>query len=84
MYPTAYELGFNASPWTLWDDIVAVPWIVKYINVRARGAQTVEQIADAYNSGSFRDSFKPAHYIDRVTCFYHEMKHKLEAEGVLI
>jgi len=69
MYPTACELGFDSSPWArnpqlLSNDEVAIFYVIEYIKKRviSRGAQTVEQLFDIYNSGSL-DKNIPADYI---------------------
>ena len=74
MYPTAWELGFRGAPWGLADDAEAIKWVVKFLNVRAfgRGAETVRQVADAYNSGDHRDRFQPTAYMDEVEHYYEE------------
>lgn len=75
MYPTAWELGFRGAPWGLADDEKAIVWVCAYLNVRAfgRGAETVAQVADAYNSGDHRDRFVPTRYIEEVQHHYDEL-----------
>jgi hypothetical protein len=67
MYGVAVELGFdeNRHPCELNDDEVAIYFVVDLIRKRilARGAQTLQQVADAYNSGSFKDGIIPSIYI---------------------
>lgn len=74
MYPTAWELGMRGQPWDLWDDGEAGKWVVRFIERRAfrKGARTVREVADAYNSGTHRDAFQPKRYMDRVERFYME------------
>ena len=46
---------------------------VNHINIailRAQGAKTLTQIADAYNSGNFHDKIVPAQYIADVVRYY--------------
>lgn len=69
MYTTACELGFDSQPWSrnpsiLSNDEVAIFYVIEYIKKRviSRGAQTVEQLFDIYNSGSL-DKNIPADYI---------------------
>lgn len=65
MYPVAVELGFAGRPQDLACDEIAIYWVMKYIDQRIiqKGCQTLEQFADAYNSGSFRDQIIPEKYI---------------------
>jgi len=65
LYIVAVELGYDGPPLALDRDSVAIPYVVRYLNERVfdRGATTIEQVADAYNSGSFKDTIKPEHYI---------------------
>ena len=74
MFPTAAELGYRGEPWDLWDDTVAIYWVKKFL-VRAadRGAKTVEEFADAYNSGSHKDRFKPHEYMADIKARYSQM-----------
>jgi len=62
-----WGLGYKDNPAYLGEDVgvqVAVQYTVAYINARANGAQTVEQVADAYNSGSYKDRFVPQAYVN--------------------
>lgn len=66
MYIVAVELGYKGVPLALDRNVVALPFVVKYLNRRVfsfPGNETVEQVADAYNSGSFRDPLRPERYI---------------------
>jgi hypothetical protein len=74
MYPVAVELGFDPerSPGDLNDDDIAVHWAIAYINRRIldKGAKTIKDFADAYNSGSHRDAFVPTAYCDKFAKAY--------------
>jgi len=74
MYPTAWELGFRGEPWDLFDDEKAIVWVCAYLNVRAfgRGAKTLADMADAYNSGDHRDRFVPTRYIEEIQHHYDQ------------
>jgi len=52
LYIVALELGYAGPPRALDKDSFALPFVVKYINGRCleRGADTPEEVADAYNS----------------------------------
>jgi hypothetical protein len=68
MYPVACELGFDLdeSPTLLADFDINTQYAVEYINVRAiKYADSVEDIFDAYNSGSSRDQNIPVNYVNR-------------------
>lgn len=65
MFPTAYELGFQGTPQDLCNDAIAVYWVCMLIEKRIldKGATTLQELFDGYNSGSFRDKFIPQDYI---------------------
>jgi len=65
LYVAAFELGFDLPPWRLFDDHIAFEWVIRYLDKRvlSKGATTVEDFADAYNSGTHRDSIVPVDYI---------------------
>lgn len=67
MFVTAVELSYTGPPLALDKDKVALPFVVKYVNERIfeRGAKTIEEVADAYNSGTHRDTNKPIRYINK-------------------
>lgn len=75
MYVTAHELGYQGTPSELGEPSEGVRMAVKLINRRivGRGAATLEQIADAYNSGSFRDRIVPQEYILKVRQAYDSL-----------
>lgn len=73
LYPTACELGFTGAPRQLGEDGVGLRWVVELLNrriFRRDQAQTVEQIADGYNSGTHRDKHVPAEYIAELRHHY--------------
>ena len=76
LFVTAQELGYNGPPLALDKDSIAIPYVVRYLNKRifARGAKELKHIADAYNSGSFRDGIVPEKYIGKFIRFYKEAK----------
>jgi len=56
-------------------DSLAIPYVVKYINQRIfakPGRETVEQVADGYNSGTHLDRLKPEKYMARFRRFYDQ------------
>jgi hypothetical protein len=65
MYETARELGYNGDPVSLNDDSKTMEWVLDYINNRILKYMPtkLEDIFDAYNSGSFRDKFIPLTYV---------------------
>lgn len=78
MYPTACEMGFDndtylRSPHLLTEDEIGIFYVIELIKKRvlARGASTLEQLFDAYNSGSFRDSIIPTQYIKDAISSYN-------------
>lgn len=78
MFPVACELGFRGSPEDLWNDDVAILWVLELIDRRilSKGAKTIEQFGDAYNSGSFTDSIVPMDYISKFVKAYNEVSSK--------
>ena len=71
MYHTAADLGFNGPPELLTNESVSVIWARKLMErIVARGARTVDEVADAWNSGSHRDGFVPTDYINKVRRAY--------------
>lgn len=83
LYITACELGYTGPPLGLDSDRIALPYVVKYINERCfakPGQETVEHVADAYNSGNHLDRFKPLTYIRRFRRFYDRELKRLEKE----
>lgn len=73
LYHTAVEQGFDGLPHKLHDPLVAEPFVKRRLTkIALRGAVKVEHFADAWNSGSFRDSIIPAKYIADVVRAYKE------------
>lgn len=72
LYVTAVELGYEGPPLALDRNDVAIPFVVKFINLRilAKGATSPEEVADAYNSGTFRDDIKPWKYMQKFRRMY--------------
>jgi hypothetical protein len=72
LYHTAADLGYGGRPEDLWDQ--SEEWVVKRLGViEAKGAQDVRAFADAWNSGSFRDSNLVPVYTDKVEKAYAEI-----------
>lgn len=66
-----WDLGYREHPDNLYrDPVVAIIWTIRYLTARAAGATTVEQMGDAYNSGSFRDRFQPVGYMHSLRINY--------------
>lgn len=80
LYIAAMELGYIGPPRALDKDSFALPFVIKYINRRclARGADTPEEVADAYNSGSYTDSHKPQAYMQRFRLYYDKALQRTE------
>lgn len=72
MFITAFELGYREKPSDLKHDSIAIHWIIKYIEKRIFrfDPDKLEQIFDAYNSGSFRDKNIPKEYITNCLRYY--------------
>lgn len=80
LFVTACELGYLGPPLALDHDSVALPYVIRYIHKRVlqTGATTVEEVADAYNSGTHLDANVPIRYIKRFRKFYDYHLRELE------
>lgn len=76
LFIVATELGFRGSPIDLWYDEEACPVVVKFLNQRIikRKPSDLGDIADAYNSGTFRDQNVPLGYVGKFLKAYDEVK----------
>jgi hypothetical protein len=72
MFITAWELGYQNSPDKLTQDEIAIEFVIKMINQRIMkyGPISLDQIFDAYNSGSFKDKYIPKEYISEAKHYY--------------
>jgi hypothetical protein len=71
LYHTAADLGFTGAPHELFDPSVSELWVWKRLkSIAYKGGTTVEQFADAWNSGNFKDTIIPTQYIANVKGFY--------------
>ena len=68
MFPTAVDLGYPGTPEGLQADDVLAPLVCHYL-ARAQGG-TLENAADSYNSGSWRDRFVPLDYLAKIVAAY--------------
>lgn len=74
LYHTAADLGYRRAPWLLWEDAIAILWVIRRLNaIAGHGAETIEHFADAWNSGTFRDRIIPKEYIEKVTDVYRKL-----------
>lgn len=80
LYIAALELGYAGPPRALDKDSFALPFVIKYVNKRCleRGADTPEEVADAYNSGSYTDSHKPEAYMKRFRMHYDKALQRID------
>ena len=72
LFVTAWEMGFRGTPSELWSPSGCIEWVVRAMNARIfdKGATSVEQTADAWNSGSFQDKIWPGGYVKQVMDAY--------------
>lgn len=85
LYITALELGFDGTPEELADPATNLEFVIKYLNQRAfkRGAHTLSQIADVYNSGFHLDRNIPVDYIRKCVRAYNGIAREwLEGQDV--
>lgn len=71
LYCKAAEHGYEGHPLALWSAEVSLEPVLSVFNhLIYNGADTLEKLADGWNSGSFRDSIKPDQYIASVKQLY--------------
>jgi hypothetical protein len=71
LYHTAADMGYSGAPWELWNDHFAIQWVVKLLNrIYETGAETVANVADAWNSGTHKDRIVPEAYIKKLCAAY--------------
>lgn len=74
LYHTAADLGYRGPPEALSDPTTNAEWAWLLLRkLVERGARTIEQVADGWNSGSFKDGFVPHEYINKVLAAYHRL-----------
>ena len=74
----ALELGYHGAPSDLSDAKVSAPYVIMNLNnIFKSGAQNIEQILDAYNTGSFKLGESPKAYISKFWNFYGEVAERL-------
>jgi hypothetical protein len=83
LFIVATELGYGGPPLALDKDSVCLPYVVDYLNRRvfAYGATKPEQVADAYNSGSFKDAYVPTEYVAKFMRFYEREDARIQREN---
>ena len=71
-YVLAREMGFPGVPGDLWTAMGSVEWVIRALNARAldKGVATVEDVGDAWNSGSHRDANRVPDYRRKITVAY--------------
>lgn len=78
MFMNAYDMGYKGKPSDLSNDEIAIPFVIDYINKRIlkRNPKKLEDIFDAYNSGSFSDRVVPQSYISGSMNVYKTLLNK--------
>ena len=84
-YELGYKGSAHAHPWGLYEPEVSLHWVVEYLNRRTfrewpgaptpalvPPAMTVREVADSYNTGSFRDQNYNPKYEDNLEAHYAE------------
>lgn len=67
----ALELGFEGHPADLHSGRISGPFVVMLLNkIVQDGATTMDQLCDAYNTGSFRVGEPPKEYIAKFWNYY--------------
>ncbi len=73
LYQTAADLGYDGEPCNLMDPVTCHRWARRFIERQlARGASTVRQLADAYNTGNYFDAIHNVEYERNVEAFYEQ------------
>lgn len=75
MYIAACEMNYKGHPVKLIDAETSLPYVIRFINERIieKGANTLELIADAYNSGTHLDKNVPTDYIESLKKIYWDL-----------
>lgn len=74
LYHSAADFGYSGDPVALQQPEVALPIVIKKLNkIITRGDNTVELVADSWNSGNSRDTIIPKEYITKVKTAYEEI-----------
>ncbi len=77
MQATARELGYTGHPIDLQKDEICAFWATKLITnriIKAKGAKTLVQVLDAYNTGSYGDRNFPVQYVEHGQQIYHDLQ----------
>lgn len=76
LYHTAADMGYDGHPAHLNDESIAKWWATRLLQrIEARGAQSVRQFADAWNTGNHRDDYHNKEYEDNIVRYYEEATH---------
>lgn len=72
LFVLAWEMGFRGTPGDLWTAAGSVEWVIRALNARAldKGAATVADVGDAWNSGTHRDANRVPDYRRKIAAAY--------------
>jgi hypothetical protein len=74
LYQTAADLGYDGAPEDLMEPGVCEPFVVARLRkIATRGAKTVRDFADAWNSGTFTDDNTVPDYTAAVEAAYQKL-----------
>lgn len=74
----ALELGYSGPVGDLWDGRISGPYVVMFLNnIFTSGAQKIEDVLDAYNTGNYRDANVPKDYIQKFWGCYGRVAERL-------
>lgn len=74
LYQTAADNGYGGPPWDLHGDATSEPYVISHLRkLEKRGAKTVRDFADGWNSGSFKDTNLVVNYTDAVNAAYNSI-----------
>ncbi len=71
LYHTAADRHYRGCPWGLWSQAGSRPFVVAQLErIVCKGARSIEEVADAWNSGNHFDQIVPHRYIAKVVAEY--------------
>ena len=73
LYFTARRFGYEGDPIDLSSISVSLPYVIRFVNHILKNVNSLEEFADAYNSGNARDNIIPHEYIKKFIEVYRSL-----------
>jgi hypothetical protein len=77
LYITAFELGYKGAPKNLTDPFTSIPYVIAFFNKWiALEAKTIEELAECWNHGDYRDHTElqgVKNYVARINEIYKNL-----------